>query len=73
MTDEQIAYYKYLLFICHAERDDLSSAIVHIWRDWGHMPNPQRIAYNKLTSNERNRVLLKVCKEVTHDDLTEKI
>lgn len=62
MTDGQKMYYKYLLKVCHGEREDLTSAIVHIWRDWGTMPNPERIAYNKLSTDARNEVLYEVSK-----------
>lgn len=60
----QKVYKKYLIAECEGRKQDISSAIVHIWRNWGSVPNKERIAYNHLNSEQRNAVVYQVCKEL---------
>ncbi|GEP72002.1 MULTISPECIES: hypothetical protein [Lactobacillaceae] len=63
----QKVYKRYLLKECEGRNQDLTSAIVHIWRNWGSVQNQERIAYNHLSSKERNAVILDVCKELENE------
>lgn len=62
MTNEQEKYYEYACKVFSDHRRDITSTIIWINLHYQRMPPDVQLAYRKLTSEQRNEVVIAVCK-----------